>query len=738
MEARVPARPVYLNIIWHQHQPLYLDPARDQLAAPWVRTHGTKDYFDMAAILFSYPDIHFNVNLTSVLLVQLQTYYVDRLKPYVNRKTRRINTGSFFSKWEGKTDPWIDIMLKPSSSLSDEEKALLTSRSWSALSVSEVIVGRFPQYESLISKVKNTQELAEQDYCELKFWFSLANFDPDFLRGPVKLTTGEAVDLSDLIEEQPDGSFHARRTVIEDDCNRLVADTLMILADIIPVHKKLIYAPDTHKGQIEVVTTPFYHPILPLICDSDIAGVCQPESLLPGRFHFPEDADAQVEKAVRFFQKMFDQKPTGMWPGEGSVAQEIVEILTRHGILWVATDEKILQRSASTERQVTTPFTITSMGNTKEMLAMVFRETDLSDRIGFTYKNMKPDEAIENFVTRILEFTPHPGQPDCLLTVILDGENAWEWYRFDNDGKMFLNGLYRKLTELQEEGKVVTVTTTEYIKGNRRRKVPPHRLKDQPKITRLWPGSWINANFDTWIGEREENIAWEYLRIVREDLAASGVRKPAIGGPVPRKGSKAWYAKMAWEEMYAAEGSDWFWWYGMDQTTSSSDDSPFDLGFITHINNIYDLARKAGGIMPQRKFNTIIDPRKKRKSGVSGTMAQSVPEKVLVVFQCDARGIEVTSGIFIAGNIPELGEWNPNTIPMFDDGTHGDITAGDGIWTLAVEVPCGVEVRYKFTNSGNTGAWIPGEEFPGEHRSFVPQPGPGEIAVMLLDVFSKM
>jgi alpha-amylase/alpha-mannosidase (GH57 family) len=738
MEARVSARPVYLNIIWHQHQPLYLDPARDQLKAPWVRTHGTKDYFDMAAILFNYPDIHFNVNLTSVLLLQLQTYYVDRLKPFVDRKTRRINTARFFSKWEGKTDPWIDIMLKPSSSLSDEEKALLTSRSWSAVSVSEVVVGRFPQYESLISKVKNTQELVEQDYCELKFWFSLANFDPDFLRGPVKLTTGAAVDLSNLIEELPDGVFRTRRPVTEDDCNRLVAETLMVLADIIPVHKKLLYVPDTHTGQIEVVTTPFYHPILPLICDSDIAGVCQPGSPLPGRFHYPDDADAQVEKAVRFFKKMFGQKPTGMWPGEGSVAREIVEILTRHGILWVATDEKILQRSASIEQQVTTPYTISSIKNKKEMLAMVFRETDLSDRIGFTYKNMKPDEAVENFINRVLEFTPHPGQPDCLLTVILDGENAWEWYRFDNDGKMFLNGLYQWLTELQDHGKVVTVTTTEYIKGNTGRKVPPHPLKDQPGITRLWPGSWINANFDTWIGEREENIAWDYLRIAREDLASSGVRKPALGGPVPRKGTKAWYARMAWEEMYAAEGSDWFWWYGMDQTTASGDDSPFDLAFITHLNTIYDLARKAGGLMPQRKFNTIIDPHERTHSGVSGTMAQSVPEKVLVLFQCDARGIDVTSGIFITGNIPELGDWKPNTVAMFDDGTHGDITAGDGIWTLAVEVPCGVDVRYKFTNSGNAGEWIPGEEFPGEHRSIVLRPEPGTTSVVLLDVFSEM
>ena len=738
MKAQSHARPVYLNLIWHQHQPLYLDPEKDQLMAPWVRTHGTKDYFDMAAILLNYPDIHFNVNLTSVLLLQLQTYYVDRLKPFVNPKNHRINTKRFFARWEGKTDPWIDIMLKPSSSLSDDEKALLTSRSWSALSVSDVLLGRFPEYESLTMKVRSTPSLSGQEYCELKFWFSLANFDPDFLRGPVKLTTGITVDCSDLVEEKSDGTFVARRTITDDDCNRLVADTLLVLADIIPIHKKLLYRPDTCKGQIEVVTTPFYHPILPLICDSDITAVCQPGTPLPGRFHYPDDAEAQVEKAIRFFKTMFGQKPTGMWPGEGSVAPEIVELLTRHEILWVATDEKILQRSVTKERRVTTPFAISSLKNPDDMLAIVFRETDLSDRIGFTYKDMKPEAALENFISRVREFSPLPGQPDCLLTIILDGENAWEWYRHDNDGKMFLNGLYSRLTELQKDGKVVTVTATEYVKGNPRRKVKPHPLKTLPKITRLWPGSWINANFDTWIGEREENTAWEYLRIAREDLGASGVRKPAIKGPVPRKGTKAWYAAGAWEEMYAAEGSDWFWWYGMDQTTASGDDSPFDQGFITHINTIYDLARKAGGIMPKRKFNTIIEPGQKRTSGASGTMTRSTADQVLVLFECDARNIAVPSGIFITGNIPQLGEWTPNSIRMYDDGTHGDNTGGDGIWTLAVEIPAGVEVRYKFTNSGMEGEWNPGEEFPGEHRCFVAEAQPGGTPVVLRDVFGKM
>lgn len=739
MKVRSNARPVYLNIIWHQHQPLYLDPVKDRLSAPWVRTHGTKDYYDMAAILLNYPGIHVNMNLTSVLLLQIQSYYVDRLKSSVNLKTHRIDAHKFFLKWEGKTDPWIDIMLKPTSSLTDDERALLTSRSWSALSVSDVVLGRFPQYKFLSVKARErNKDLSEQDYRELKFWFSLVNFDPDFLRGPVVLPTGASVDLSDLVEEQTDGTWITYRDISEDDCNRLVADTFLILANIVPIHKKLLYSPERYKGQIEVVTTPFYHPILPLVCDSDIASICQPNDPLPRRFQFPEDAEAHIAKAVQYYKKMFGQKPMGMWPGEGSVSQDIIGILAKHGIRWIATDEKILHRSGSAEDRVTIPYSIAPSDNLKNLLAIVFRETDLSDRIGFTYKEMRAADAVQNFITRILEFTPSPGEPDTLLTIILDGENAWEWYRYDNDGKEFLNGLYRRLTELQNDGKVVTVTTTEYLKGNPRREISPHRLQEMPRIRKLWPGSWINANFDTWIGEREENTAWEYLRIAREDLAASGIPNPRTGGRSFRKGSKAWYASKAWEEMYAAEGSDWFWWYGADQTTASGDDSPFDIGFITHLNTIYSLVRKAGGIMPQRKFNPIIEPRGKRKTGALGTMAQSIPKKVPVLFQCNASGLQVPTAISIAGNVPELGGWKPNVIRMYDDGTHGDITAGDGIWTLAVDVPSGTEIRYKFTNSGTEGVWDPGEEFHGRHRSVVAELHPGAKQVVLLDLFGKI
>ena len=141
-----------LNIIWHQHQPLYLDPESDQLQGPWVRTHGTKDYYDMAAILEKYPNIHFTVNLTSSLLLQLQVYYVERLAPFVDVKENRVDAKKFFARFAGKTDPRIDLALKPTELFNERDLKYLFTNSWNAFGVSEIIITRFPEYKLLREK----------------------------------------------------------------------------------------------------------------------------------------------------------------------------------------------------------------------------------------------------------------------------------------------------------------------------------------------------------------------------------------------------------------------------------------------------------------------------------------------------------------------------------------------------------------------------------------------------------
>jgi alpha-amylase/alpha-mannosidase (GH57 family) len=721
---------LYLNIIWHQHQPLYLDPESDQLQGPWVRTHATKDYYDMAAMLENYPDIHFTVNLTSSLLLQLQEYYVNRLKPFVDPKKNTVDAKGYFSKMAGKTDPWIDLALKDTKDFNETDIGFLLKNVWNAFGVSEIAIGRFPQYKLLKDKYSKggVDTLTDQDRREIKFWFYLANMDPDFLEHAVKLATGVTVDLTDLVTKRADGTYTVEKKITEEDCRRIVAETYKICSAIVPIHKKLMYRPTSGKGQIEIITTPFYHPILPLIYDSDLAKLCQPNDPMPSRFHYPVDAEAQVGKAVAFYRKTFGMKPTGMWPAEGSVAHDVVPVFAKNGIQWIATDEKILERSKPSNQSKYFVYAAYAEHDHKGGVALVVRDTELSDKIGFVYQNYFGEDAADDFVKGVLRYAPKDGEPDRLLTVILDGENAWEWYRLDNDGKSFQNALYRKLSKLFETKQVITTTVTEYLKGNSGRGIAAHPLEDLPKLDWVYPGSWINANYDTWIGEDEENRAWEYLLTARQDLGKSGLAQPDYKVGAPNIGTKAWYVYKAWESMYAAEGSDWFWWYGTDQTAPAGD-KPFDLAYITHLRNIYKFAKNAGGKMPARDFRPIITVQQGSKV-TQGAMAQSLENTVSVRFECDAVGIYVRKSIYIAGNHEFLGNWTPNRIKMHDDGSHGDEKAGDGIWSLELPFPVGAEIEFKFTNSGAEGSWQPGEEFGNVNRKIlIKKEGIGKMIV---------
>ncbi len=730
-------RTLFLNIIWHQHQPLYLDPGSDQLQGPWVRTHATKDYYDMTAALERFPNIHFTVNLTSSLLHQLQEYYVVRLKPYVDVRKNTVRWAKYLKEMKGKTDPWIDIALTPTESLSERDLQFLLTNVWNAFGISDVMIDRFPEYRDLRDKYRRVgvDGMSEQDRREVKFWFYAAHFDPDFLEGRVRLATRHVIDLTELISKDPEGRFRTIREITEEDCHRIVAETYKVCAAIVPLHKKLMYHPSTRRGQLEVLTTPYYHPILPLIYDSDLARICQPNDPMPSRFHFPKDADAQVGKAVEYFRNTFGLAPFGMWPGEGSVAQDVLSVFARRGISWVATDEKILYRSKPGAQPVYYPYAVHPEEG-KPPVVVVFRETELSDKIGFVYQNYRGEDAADDFIRSVLRYAPKEDEPDRLLTVILDGENAWEYYKHDHDGKEFQNALYRKLSKLFEQKQVVTTTVTEYIKGNPLRGISPHPVEGLPKIEWLWPGSWINANYDTWIGEDEENRAWDYLLTARKDLEVSGIKQPDPSTAAPRASTKSGYAYRAWEAMYAAEGSDWFWWYGTDQNAPSGD-KPFDLAFITHLKNIYHFANLAGGKMPKRQFHPIIAASNVDPSWISqGTMAQSSSDLVKVRFCCSTGHMYVRTSLSIAGNHESLGNWSPNAVLMYDDGTRGDEAAHDNVWTIELMLPEGFQLEYKYTNSGAVGSWTPGEEFSGNNRRIIVRRGlDGRMIVR--DVFGQ-
>ncbi len=601
-------RTVYLHLMFHQHQPTYEDPIAGQLTSPWVRKHATKDYYDMVSVLEPYPDVHLTMNLTAVLIKQLKDYYVDRMKPYVDTKKNTVDAKAFLAKWKGRTDPWIDLLLEPSptaKNATEKQLGLLYADPWSCVSTSPVLMKRFPDYEKL--REKNPATLTQQDFLGLKFWFEIAWMDPDFLNGPVKLANGDTIDLTDIIQNNGNGTYSLKVPLTEQLANRIVAEEYKIMAATLPIHKQMAYEPDKGAkglptGQVELTTTPFYHPILPLIQDTDLMGPGQPFDPKPAqKFSYPADANAQVAKAVAYFEEIFGFKPKGMWPGEGSVSESVVKHFVNNGLVWLATDQQVMEKSGQYPGgSPVAPYLVDvdtvsgAGGDTSDVLGVYFRNTNQSNDIGFKYQGMTGDESSDDLIKNVTAQAPTFGAPDRVLTLILDGENAWETFSKEHDGKGFFHKLYQKLTALQQSGEVITVTGSEYILGNPKRNVPAHPVQAMPELEPLFPGSWIGGNFNIWIGESEENAGWGYLLQARQDLAKSGLPQPDPYKSKPKvTGTLDYEIWMAWEEMYGAEGSDWFWWYGADMTSPSNDDSPFDTAFRTHLAGMYTHMNKA-------------------------------------------------------------------------------------------------------------------------------------------------
>ena len=530
---------LYLNLIWHQHQPLYYKNEDGIYTRPWVRVHATKDYYDMASILEEYPDVHLTYNLTPVLIKQLED----------------------FSK-NGAIDLYWEYAMVSAEELSTEQKEFILTRffdvNW------DNIIARFPRYQELLEKrggaTKEEIQVAlesftDADFRDLQVWFNLAWFDPDFLANE---------PLKSLVDKQQDFT--------EEDKQILFTEAVRVIEEVIPVHKQL-----QDNGQIEVITTPYAHPILPLIIDSTLAGVGNPTTDLPNKFSYPQDALVHLEKSVEIYNEQYGRSPRGLWPGEGSVAQTMVPFVIKAGYQWMATGEPVLAKSLGinsftrdakeTVKEADLlyrPYYV--MNQDGEKLAVFFRDGNLSDKIGFTYSGISGEGAAKDLMTRlenIREQLKNDGaEGPHVVTIVVDGENAWEYY--ENDGKAFFHALYKSLSESKS---IKTITPSEYLE----------KYPEQREIEDLFPGAWFSPNYDTWIGEAEENQAWEYLRQTREILAKYDVTKV-------RKASEEAIA-LAQDYMYFAEGSDWFWWYGADQ--DSGQDGYFDEGFRALLRNVF-------------------------------------------------------------------------------------------------------------------------------------------------------
>ena len=536
---------IYLAILWHQHQPLYKDllcsDPKGSYAQPWVRLHAIRDYYAMANAVARYPGVHLTINLTPCLLWQIEDY-AER----------------------GATDHALDLTLKPSEKLTSEERERILSCFFDAHWHNQIFL--YPRYKKLFEKRHAREPFSNQDIRDLQMWFNLVWFAAEFRESEVPLVTGETVSVRRWIEQGRDFGI--------DDIHEVVEAQYKIMRAVIPIHRQLQEA-----GQIEVSTTPYYHPILPLLVDTDRATIDRPGATRSPRFAQPDDAAAQIGTAVTSYRRWFGRPPRGMWPAEGAVAQFVIPLFAQHGVQWIATDRDVLARSGKYGYRTDDPNVLCQPYRVEEegaALSAFFRSTELADAIGFHYHSWPDSEAAAaDLMVRIKsEFAARfSGNEDRIMTIALDGENAWGDY--PRDGRRFLHALYGLL---ETDPAVQTVTFSEYLNGDSSRSVSSHQVREQTKVYDLFAGSWADepgsapgVDLGTWIGDEEENRAWQLLAEARHAVAESG------------KSSQE--APEAYRSLYAAEGSDWYWWFGSDQYSGRDDE--FDDLFRMHLKNVY-------------------------------------------------------------------------------------------------------------------------------------------------------
>ncbi len=534
--------PLKVMILWHMHQPYYKNLLTERYVLPWVRLHATKDYYEMIRLAEKYPDLKLTFNYVPSLLDQLYDYghnnAVDRHLELSLIPAAQLNDEEkveiletfFYANW--------DNMIKP-----NQRSAQLLGKRGLHVSREEIIGSRLYHF-------------SPQDFLDLQVWSNLVWFGY----------------LARQEDELIKSLYQKGVSFTEAEKLKLLERQRELIRQVIPLHKKL-----QDEGRVEVSVTPMYHPILPLLCDTDVAKVAIPTIDLPReRFVHPEDAVNQIRRAVDSYQNYFGCQPRGMWPSEGSVSEEALTHIMEAGIKWVGADEEVLAHSLRLSsdnqhtdvdpRQDSKLYQIHSYAHEDQDLKIFFRDHTLSDLVGFTYSRWMPNDAAHNFIQTLGKI----GAADLskernVVNIILDGENAWEYYH--NNGYDFLSSLYQALTG---DPGLQTVTPSQCLGDN----------MQSSRLPRIFPGSWIDHNFRIWIGHQEDNMSWDFLSRTRDYL----IEHEHDSEVTPEM------RQLAWESLFIAEGSDWNWWYGNDHF--SGNDEAFDVLYRQHLKNVYQALKK--------------------------------------------------------------------------------------------------------------------------------------------------
>lgn len=512
-----------IAFLWHNHQPYYAMDGKFLL--PWVRFHSIKDYRDLPLLFKEYPKIKHNINIVPSLFLQIQQY--------INHQ---------------KVDRVQELTLINADNLNDDEKREILFQFF--VCNEEHLIKPYPRYYELYQKSRNENALESftiQDFRDLQVWYNLCWFG-NFARN----------------EEPISQLFSKGSNFTEEDKVLCLEHQLKIMSEILPLLNEM-----QNNQQIEISTTPFYHPIIPLLIDTNSALEAKPDNpKLEQPFQFPEDADLQIKKAIEFYKNTFGSNPIGVWPSEGSVSNDALTYFAQNQFQWAATDEAILFASENSTTGLEKYFP-RKYHNEKCEITLFFRDHGLSDKIGFDYQNWNHVDAVNDLISNlqnirnaIFQNYGDEGIHNAIVPIILDGENCWEYY--ENNGADFLRELFSRLSESNEFS---TVRFADIL--NEKSNEFLSELKN------IRAGSWINANFDIWIGTDTHIKAWEMLKKARlafknnSNNLNENIKNEIIN------------------EIMIAEGSDWFWWYAPYNQSENKRD--FDVLFRYHIKKIYEL-----------------------------------------------------------------------------------------------------------------------------------------------------
>jgi alpha-amylase/alpha-mannosidase (GH57 family) len=555
-----------LNVVlcWHMHQPQYR--CNDIYTRPWTWLHAIKDYTDMAAHIEAVPDARAVVNFSPHLMVQIEDY--SRLIKHL------LDNG----------EPGGDHILDALGGLFPEGNAEKEALVRSCLRAHDVnLRQRFAPYNQLCHLAEQALEagnLPEQsDLTDLLVWYCLA-WMGEFMRSESPLA-------GRMMEQE--GGFSLQ------DQHELLALIGQQIADILPRYRRL-----AESGQVELSVTPWSHPILPLLLDFSSAREAIPDVELPAASYPGGEARCNwhLQHAIDYFEHHFGFRPTGCWPSEGALSERTLELIQNHGFMWTASGTNVLRNSLGNDHHESPQHQLWAApaeNRDGQHLVCIFRDDELADLIGFSYSQWQAVDAVNDLVFRLEQALDHAntqGNSDPTVSIIMDGENAWEYY--PENGREFLTLLYQRLTS---HPRFQLSTFSDVLK----------RVPLQP-LPRLTAGSWVYGNFSVWIGHPAKNRAWERLIDARQAVDEAIAKDYAGLLPV----------EQVLEQLSICESSDWFWWLG--EEGRAQDGPAFDELFRLQLKALY---RLIGVPVPAVLDQPVDDTHSQPDSGEASTMRQA-------------------------------------------------------------------------------------------------------------------